>query len=273
MSLPAIPDDLNVGLEDYDPATDVVTPRLSINHEQSVFVNSLTGEWYPNLEVVILGVVKQRVMWPATLTEEKSDPLCKSYNFQEGYPGEKFPWRESGFNPADYPEGKALPCQSCPLREWGSHPTQNNPWCSETHTYMLELPLGNGNYAPALFSVQRTGIKPSRTYMSAFAQAKTPMFITTTKLSLQENKRGTNKYCVPVFQRGTPTDEANWRPWAQASRQIRLFVQTPRSMDDDGPVPVAAPAPTPAPAAAAAAPPPGDAGATRGVPADDDIPF
>lgn len=283
----AIPGGGVVGLEDFDPKTDAVTPRLSISHREGVYVNGLTGEKFKDLDVVLLGLVKQRVLWPPTMGDEKDAPLCKSLEFTIGRPGKDFPWDKTGFNQADYAntgEQPELNCADCPLREWGSHPTQNTPWCSEQHTFVLMLPTADEGWTPALFSVQRTGIKPSRTYLSGFKQSNVPLFIVKTKLSLLENKRGMNEYCVPVFARGLPTDESEWQNFADTYRNIRDYLQSPRALDQDegrsAPSPSPAPAATPAPVpsagvtapATSAAPQPADAGAGR-LASDDDIPF
>lgn len=266
----AVPDEVVEGLEDYDPTTDIVTPRITISHKEAVFVNTLTNEKFPELDVIILGLVKQRALWPPVYDGGDEPPLCKSLDFAYGNPADGFPWKESGFAPADYPEGTQLPCASCTLREWGSHPTQNSPWCSEQHTFALI-----GDNGPALFSVQRTGIKPSRTYISSFAQSKTPMFTVRTKLTLNALKRGINDYCVPVFTRGEATDKADYPVYTAAYRQMRDFLQSARAFDDDAPAassttPAAAPIPA---TASAATPSPAAVAGTGAIAKDDDIPF
>lgn len=251
-NLPAIQNEVPVGLEDVNPS-DLVTPRLTINHRDGEFVNSLTGETYSglngnHLEVVVLGLVKQRILWPPTMNSEDDPPLCKSLEFVNGRPSSNFPWSESGFSQADYTD-LALPCDSCALREWGSHPNTNSPWCNEVHTYPILLPdIINPEtgaweaWSPCLFSVKSTGIKPSRTYYTSFSTTKQPMFIVTTKLSLQLNKKSASvTYCVPQFSRGTTTDPDNYQEWANQYRSIRTWLHTPREIEETTATPVAAP--------------------------------
>lgn len=233
-SVPATPDGGVLGLEDV-AASDLVMPTLRIDHREGVYVNQLTDEKFAELDVILLGLVKQRVLWSAEIADAglKERPLCRSYNFSEGHPqAEKFPWEASGFTEQ---EG-TLPCASCKLKEWGTHPTRGAPWCSEQHTFGMLLE-DNGEFSPILFSVQRSGIKESRTYVSAFHNAHTPMFTVRTKMTLESRKKGSNPYSVPHFSRGAATEESDYPNFANMYRSIREFLQTPWSgNDEDGAV-------------------------------------
>lgn len=269
------------GLEDFDTA-DMVMPTLRINHDETVFEDGLSGEKFPELEVVLLGLIKQRVLWEAEVSEGKQGPLCKSYDFSVGRPDlKRFPWQAAGFAPD---QAESLPCASCNLKEWGSHPNRDTPWCSEQHTFALLMPVGDDGMAPALLTVQRSAIKPSKTYLTSFARSQTPLFTVRTKISLDGRRRGTVNFAVPKFVRGAGTDQGDWAWYAEQYRTIRDFVQTPRDGEEDGQTPVAppagsaaapaAPAPAPAPAAAQAAPAPAPAPAPAAAPVDDDdLPF
>ena len=248
------------GLEDFD-ADDMVMPKLTIEHAEGVFVDSLSGERFPTLEVVLLGLVKQRILWPVDVAAEVEAPMCKSYNFLEGRPDPanptRFPWKASGFNMADYVDGENPPvvtCDGCKLKEWGSNPKGDTPWCSEQHTFALLLPIANGGWSPAVLTLQRTGLKPSKAYMTSFARSQSPLFVTTTKMGLTVQKRGTVTFSVPTFARGTATDETEHAGYAVQYRRIREFIATPRAVEAEEGTPVAAPAPAPKAPAAAAAP-------------------
>lgn len=267
----ALPEeDAFTGLEDFD-TTDMVMPRLGIDHKEAKFVDNLSGQRFDDLTVILLGLVKQRILWDADV-DEGDKPLCKSLEFHNGHPDDKrFPWKQSGFDRTSIPvnenEGIVLPCASCPLKDWGTHPNGKTPWCSEQHTFPLLMQVGDG-FAPALFTVQRTGIKPSKTYLTSFARSKTPTYTVFTKLSLRPEKKGTVFYAVPVFVQADGTPQEDWPVYAQHYRQIREFITTPRRLDDDeaaaGSAGTATGAESPAPAPAAPAPPP---------PEDDDLPW
>jgi hypothetical protein len=244
------------GLEDFDPTTDAIMPRLQIDHKEALFVDNLSGQKFSELDVILLGLVKQRIMW-ADEVEDGEGPLCKSFNYTEGHPSPDFPWEKSKFDKASYPDDAVLPCANCYLKEWGSALNGKTPWCSEQHTFPLLMQLAGG-WAPALFTTQRTGIKPSKTYLTSFSRTKTPLYTVITKLSLQAYKRGTVDYAVPVFVQKEATESSEWPFYAQQYRSIRSFISTRPSRDDDE---AAAPA---APAVATAAAP---------AAADDDIPF
>jgi hypothetical protein len=254
-----------VGLEDFDES-DLIMPtlRLGANQDAGFIINNLSGEKLPSLQGVVLGIVKGRVLWNADISEEKSFPLCKSYDFHHGYPNMKeFPWRASGFPaPAVDASQTVLNCGDCPLKEWGTHPKNESPWCGEQHNYVI-LQKVNGVMVPAILTLQRTGLTPSRKYMNSFAQSKSPMFVCVTEITLETQRRGSVDYTVPTLRRGVDIDPQFYQDFANQFRRIRATLQTPRVADDEG-EPVAAPqsntytptpaAPTPQPAPQPAAP-------------------
>lgn len=220
------------GLGDFG-TEDMVMPRIGIEHTEGVLVDNLTGKKFEELEVVMLGLIKQRILWD-TEVNDGDQPLCKSYNFEEGNPNdEKFPWGAAGFDKDA--AGDTLPCASCALKEWGSHPQRETPWCSEQHTFPLLMKVGDTFAAPAIFTVQRSGIKPSKAYLTAFKRAQKPLFTAVTKITLELQKRGSVTYSVPKFSQSEETDSDEWPEFAQHYQQIRDFVTTPPAKGDDNP--------------------------------------
>ena len=229
------------GLEDFE-TTDMVMPRLGIEHTEGKLVDNLTGQKFEKLQVVMLGLIKQRILWD-TEVNDGDTPLCKSYDHKNGHPdGDRFPWDASGFDRQQ--AGDTLPCTSCALQQWGSHPQRDTPWCSEQHTFPVLLNIGDEDEpnfaAPAIFTVQRSGIKPSKTYLTSFSRSKTPLFTVVTEITLNIQRRGSVTYSVPKFSQIGKTDEAEWEEFAQHYLQIRDFVTTPPEPKDDEGVPVAA---------------------------------
>ena len=281
--------DVPDGLEDFDP-NDQTIPLIKLDHDTGMIVDGLSGQQFDRMELIAVGLVKQRVLWPAKMSEGDAAPLCKSYNFKIGNPDiQKFPWKASGF--AFDAERTQLPCDDCKLKDWGTHPSREIPWCSEQHTYAVLQNLRDDVWAPALFTFQRSAIKPSNAYLTSFIRAKEPLYVCTTIITLDNRKRGNVDFVVPQFARGTATDREQWPFYASTYRNIREFVQTPRSSTDDegteesveeavggspvAPPPAATPPTNPATAAPAAAPAPA-AQAAPAAPApagDDDLPF
>lgn len=249
----------DIGLEDVD-ASDLVIPRLLIDHKKGVFVNNLSKEEFPALTVVILGLVKQRILWPEKL-DEGDKPMCKSPDFVHGFPrwGEgipktkQFPWAKSNFDPANaipieeepsrkYPNGwdshgyPTLPCDSCVFTQWGKDEDNKSvpPPCSEQHTYPLRYYTADGDWVTALFTIQRSAIKNSKTYINSFAQIKQPMFTVYTELSLRQESKAGNEFSIPEFKRGVQSDRNAWEEYGQLLRSLREFVrQAPRRQDDE----------------------------------------
>lgn len=276
MSDLAVPgDNIIEGLEDYDPAADAVMPIIQIDHRDAKFKNNLTNEEFTELSGVALGVVKQRVLWDSEISDSKQLPWCRSYDFHIGHPRlEVFPWAASGFATQE----ETLPCQDCKLKEWDSHPTRNIPWCQEQHTYVFMQAINGGGYNPVLLSIQRSGLKDSKNYMTSFANARQPMFTVGTKLTLEVHRKGANPYAVVKFHRLGETDDSLYEYFVKTLRGIRKILQTPSGMDESTEPEPSSPEPPPAPAPAA--PPP--TAPSSGIPvsgpgttnvADDDLPF
>lgn len=235
------------GLEDFD-ASRAAIPRISIDHPNGVFVDSLTGEEAPELSLIILGMVTQRILWPKTMGESDS-PLCKSRNAKTGYPllepnGKKgliFPFEATPFDPnsmeTDENGNFCLECAVCPLKEWdGKGKGSTPPPCSEQFTFVVVQTDGTGQ---SLFTVQKTGMTPAKRYITDFVRAKRPMFVNVTNISLIAKKDGKGpQYCIPKFTKGPPVDNRMYHDFAEYFREARAFITEPprdgNGADGDG---------------------------------------
>src|SRR5438105_7321347 len=112
----ARPQDLDSGLDDLDQFKGRTVPRLNIEHDKGVFADNLTGETFSELNIVPLGMVGQRVLWPEKL-KAGDVPLCRSLDMKQATPAENFPWKASGFEKDDLHDG-SLACAGCNLKEW-----------------------------------------------------------------------------------------------------------------------------------------------------------
>jgi hypothetical protein len=227
--------DSATGLEDFDLATDSVMPRLKIVGKEAVFQDNLTNEKFETCRAILLGLVKQRILWSPE--QDDKGPLCRSNNNTIGLPFVKeFPWRESGFpEPARGTENVELECNNCALKEWGSNPKNTTPWCSEQHTYplLLETKVNDESaWLPAILTLQRSGLKASKAYTTSFSRTKTPLYTVVTELSLQPQKQGSVDYAVPVIVKKETTDPAKHPEYAEYYRNIRSYLQSPRGMAD-----------------------------------------
>lgn len=234
---------LDTGLEDLG-VEDLRMPRLVIDHKKGVFRDSLSGAEYEKLNVITLGLVKQRVLWHATVQEEAASPLCKSTNFMVGYPtmnkpkpSDNFPWQAAGWQPSDFQPDEygriTLPCDSCRLAQWKSHPDGKKTWCSEQHAVpLLYGPEGTVPSMTAIFTTQRSSIAATRTYFAGIARQNLPAYAFIARLSLSAQKRGVNIYYVPVFTALEQTSQENWPTWSENYRSIREFLQRPPALRD-----------------------------------------
>jgi len=278
----------DVGLEDVT-AADIQMPRLKIDHDRAIFKDPSTGVELERLETIILGLVKQRIMWDSDLGEGDK-PQCKSPDNKFGFPQmrtdiparKQFPWDKSNFRIEDFPpnaDGQiVLPCESCAFARWGSD--KQRPPCSEQYTYALYYKDPDGVLRPGIISMQGSGIKPARTYTGTFHSARQPMFTVWTLLTLRPESRGRNVYAVPVFTKGETSPSEDWAGYADQYRGIREFLhQPPRPATkeaDEAEAAAKASKPTPASATAATTLSEDDPWRTSEPPASsssDDLPF
>lgn len=217
-ALAALGDDFDDGLEDFD-TDDMVMPRITIEHQEGVFVDALSGEKHEEMDVVLLGLVKQRIMWSDDVDDD-SGPLCKSVDAKVGNPRDEFPWEESGF--AKTAGKDQLPCNECNFSKWQNN---NPPPCSEQFTLPLMMNVeGQGYIAPAIITFQRSGAKPVKRYLTSFKRSQMPLFTAKTKLSLDVRKKGSVTFSVPQFEKSGQTESDYYGMFAENYKQIREYL-------------------------------------------------
>lgn len=246
----------DTGLEDMTQA-DLSIPRLSIVNKKGVFRDSLSNNEMQGLNVVILGLVKQRTLWPHKVGQEQSKPMCRSNDFHTGFvntkqPAHPFPFQSAELTQANVvsrEDGQlAFNCTDCKLKEWGTHPLGDKPYCNEIWSLALLMdPFNNGQYLPAVLNLSKTNIGPAKRYLGGFKAAETAAFTAKTWISLNLLKRGDNEYSNITFQRVEATDSTSWADWSALYLEMRTFLQQePRVFEEDAPVsppPVAQPQP------------------------------
>lgn len=225
------PGDPLPGMEDFS-TDDLVMPRLVLNHKDATFKDSLSGEEFKTLDsVIILGLINQRVLWDAEVSEGKSAPLCKSVDGKFGFANPKtFPWKTAKLVASDFDEeAPQVTCANCHLKEWGTHPNNDTPYCTEQKTLVILQPVSgiDGAYAPALLTVQRSAIKAVNSYFSSFQRSQMPSFTAITTIGLNAQKRGSVEYAVPTFAKVGDSDEAAWPDYANQYRLVRTIVTKP----------------------------------------------
>lgn len=247
-NLPGVADGFSDGLGDLD-FSDLQIPRLKIAHIDAKFEDNLSGERYSEVDVIILGLVKQRVNFDPEV-DEGDKPLCKSPDNKHGFPllipvnGKQFDWENSNFNREDYetPDGKVmLPCATCVFATWGEKDSKTGkrkpPSCAEQYTLPIlygEAGTDPQEFSPALITFQKTGIKPTKAYLSSFMHSRRPGYAVVTRLGLTQMTRGQVKYCVPVFTKGAPTDHNMWPEYSNQYHNMRDFVtKLPTESEDE----------------------------------------
>lgn len=242
----ARPEDFETGLEEFG-IEDAVIPRITIVHKEGRFKDSLSNQEFESINCIILGLVKQRSLWHPTV-DEGDWPMCRSMDHNTGFPNlsdeqpkdKRFDklWEKAGFDPKDFPpddEGRVrLPCASCQLKEWGSHPDGKKPYCSEQFTLpILYDPDGDGIWVPAIVTFQKTALKGLKAYLSSFARSKSAAFQAVTEITLRMEKKGSTDYSVPEFKKIGTTDEENWLEYSTNYRTMANFLRADPGTRDD----------------------------------------
>lgn len=213
----AVDGDFGDTLDDLDDA-ELAVPRVKPDRHTGKFKDPNSGQSWDSLRGVVLGLVRGRVLWSVEV-EDDAMPMCKSLDFETGLPSETFPWDAHGGEVSE-----TLNCASCPLKEWGSHPTRDVPWCNEQMTLPVLL-TDNGGYQPVIVTFARSQLKPTKGFLGSFKRSRTPAFSVEAEISLTQLKRGDNPYVVPEYKRLGATDEGDWGYFAETFRGIRGFLQ------------------------------------------------
>lgn len=233
-------DDLDTGLEDFDVSR-VTMPRLNIVHRDGVFENGQTSEKFSLVTGIALGMVKQRAMFHKEMGKEKLKPQCKSTDAETGYPTmegntkDLFPWDKVDFTPNDLARDEygrpQIACATCPFSQWG--PNRTPPPCAERHAYPILFSdaedFSPGDEMPhrGIITFQKSGIKPSNTYLSSFRSGGLPLYGAFTRISLRREETGTVVYSVPRFARVGSTDREDWRSYSDEYRALREYLRQP----------------------------------------------
>lgn len=236
--------DYDTGLGDLTQS-DLSIPRLRIRHKLGVFEDGGSGIQIPSMAAVILGLVRQRVLFHWDV-EDDDAPMCKSNDFATGFPNLDpkkpklaFPWAKAKFDPRDFPVDPndglvSLPCNACSLKDWGSHPTgQEKPWCAEQFTlpiyYAQTLDqLKAGEYGSALVSFQKTSLPNLKRYLGQFQQRGVGAYTQYTEIALEARTRGQTEYCVAKFRALGATDETEFAGFSENYQAIRHFLTQAR---------------------------------------------
>lgn len=270
-----------VGLGDMN-AGDLSIPRLQIINKAGLFKDSLSNTEFKQIPTIILGLVKQRTLWPDKVGTTTSKPMCRSNDFEIGFvnmkqPDHPFPWAQSGLGQQHVlprEDGQlTFKCSDCSLKTWKG---QEKPPCNEVWTIPLLMdPYQNGSWVPAVLNLSKTNIPLIKKYLGGFVATNDAAFTAVTWMELQLLKRGDNDYSNIVLKRGEKTDSGMWGEWTDLYMEMREFLtQEPRVFEENVVAgPPAAPQPMAAAPVAQAAPvtivQPAEPGVTSGpAPAD-----
>lgn len=230
---------MGVGTEDVD-ATDFGIARWKINHNKGLFVNNQNDVALPELNVIVLNNVKQRVMFNPDINDEETDPWCKSNDHKDGYPGENFPWENYAFNNPELGNAIPLPCSSCNFAQWGERNPKTGkakkPLCAELFTFTMMMLDEELEGTPGILSLKGTSIGPAKKFMAPFVQRRQPMFIKTVRISLTEQLFQGRVFYVAKFDITGDSEPSSYPEFANIAMNAREYLTAPpRAAEDEVP--------------------------------------
>ena len=235
---------------------EIPTPRIVVDGKTCQFVNSDTSERYDDLEVIILGLVRNRVMWDRNATpRDGMTPLCRSNDAVTGRPNisddipvkEQFPWKKSNFTRSELPvepntDQPLAPCKDCVFAEWGND--NERPPCDERLTLPVFYKDSFGKWATGILTFKGAGFRATTRYLGAIKARKQQSFMFRTKITLEPQRSGEVDYATPKFERLGLSDPGmverdgkkiaqNWIDSFNAFEQIKDFLRrAPRVAED-----------------------------------------
>ncbi|MEU4066698.1 hypothetical protein AB0F25_30670 [Streptomyces wedmorensis] len=234
---------LETGLDDLS-IDDIPTPRILINHADGAFYDNQMEVQRQQFIGIILGSVKQRIMWDANLEDDGTDvPKCKSNDGRTGLPNmdptsdRQYPFDESSFDrnlvPIDPDLNRAvLPCSNCVFTSWSGQGNKTPPRCSEVENLVVMFDAyGTGELQPAFMPMKKSAIKTTRVYLARFKQKGVPAYSEFTHFSLESRMRGKNPYAVPIFQSAGPTNPEYWQDFSKNYKVLREMAHRVRPLE------------------------------------------
>ena len=181
--------------------------RMSIDHPNGGYL--VEGEPLPHHEVIMLGAILRRVMFPPRSCDGSGSLECSSNDGESGQPTYVFPTPESNFS-NDFIEGAIkgkdkLVCSACVFKEWSSDgPKKVHPRCTVQVTVpmLIHTDKHDRTLSLASMSYQRSAEKPIREYLRGFTKGGRPAYSNSTRLSLNVNLGNGFKYSTPAFIEG-----------------------------------------------------------------------
>ena len=171
------------------------------------------------INVVILGLVRQREMW----TEDRKR-ACESPDAVTGYPTPNFP-------EAHKTVGGKLACHDCPFHKW-----QNNkpPLCKELWilpvAFVKQTDSGP-QYSANVYYLKFTyaSIRNIEKYLTPFRDQKIPAYTETTCITLSRASRDGNRFAIANFSKSAVKDFTadQWPYFSQLLKDAREYLLTP----------------------------------------------
>jgi len=220
-----------------NPRTITALARMTIEHNTGEYLINDTPVSKASLDAaILLGAVRQRVMFTPRDEGGGGTLECRSSDFAQGKPTRTFPVDASNFplfaiNEAQQQEGSFLACGACTFAEWSTSASGNkvHPRCTPQIAVPLLIPSMNMNepFTLAVVSYQRSAEQPITEYMKEFTKANRPAYTAITRLRLDINLGKTFKYSKPTFTNIANVGEEFWPALSAIYQAAKVIIKTP----------------------------------------------
>lgn len=190
---------------------------IKIDHKTGQFV--LRGARGRSIAVVILGLVKQRTMWPPREEKANREAQCRSVDGELGTPTATFPWGEWSAATGDPNILDAIDCAGCPFAKFHG----NRPRCGEE--WVTPVLMHGDALAAIRFSA--SGIKPLRDYLAPLVAARLPAYTRMTNIKLERVSSNGMTFAKPSFSGSPSSDDQMDGYYSDRLREIRELLTSP----------------------------------------------
>ena len=211
--------------------------RMTIEHNTGEYlINEMPVDKRSLDAAILLGAVRQRVMFTPREESDTGGLECRSSDFAKGKPTTTFPMGSSNFPLFAITEAQSKPdsylaCGACVFAEWKTDERGKkvHSRCIPQIAVPLLIPDVNASapFTLAVVSYQRSAEKPITEYMKEFTKANKPAYTAITRLRLDVNLGSGFKYSTPKFTNFANVGEEFWPALSAIYRQAKVIITTP----------------------------------------------
>lgn len=199
-------------------------PLIKIAHRDNAF-ELPSGTFVDELEVVPLGLVRSRIMWPKEFGTSKG-PLCHSDDTVIGIPGEQFPWSSFKGELARVATDHSpalTDCSTCNFTHW--HKTRAK--CNEEWVIPVVGTAATERGAVMLLKFSASALPMLTEWMTPYRDSGMPLYTEWVRITLDAVSRKGSQFSTPRIRATKLTLPSNRSRYSDQLREVRDWLQSP----------------------------------------------